>query len=126
VTQDQGRIDSPVQRAHSHAKVEKGFKRFGPIAFGVVILASVSLAPSAPSRAARPRGIPVCDFQVGDSVFRGNVGAAVPPPGQGVVGNSDGPSTFSEITVETSKDGVVTIAGRQDDVTFDPETCLLP
>jgi hypothetical protein len=54
------------------------------------------------------------------------MGANVPRPGEGVVGVADGAPSFSEIGITTSKDGVVTITGRTNDMTLRPEICVLP
>jgi hypothetical protein len=56
-----------------------------------------------------PSSLPVCDFNVGDTLTFGSVGAVVPPPGQGVTGVADGTHGGSSITIETSADGVVTV-----------------
>ncbi len=61
----------------------------------------------------------VCDFDVGDTIRRGGVGAAVPPPGQGVVGTADGITKSSTIQIETSLAGIVTIQPGN-------ERCRLP
>jgi dipeptidyl aminopeptidase/acylaminoacyl peptidase len=63
--------------------------------------------------------LPVCPFGVGDTIRRGGVGAAVPPPGRGVVGTADGIAKSSTIQIETSLDGVVTIEPGN-------ERCRLP
>jgi hypothetical protein len=75
------------------------------------------------SQAAKPATgeprLPTCPFDVGDTVDRGGIGAAVPPRGEGVAGFLDGPSESYEIQIETSLDGVVTITPGE-------ETCRLP
>jgi hypothetical protein len=68
----------------------------------------------------------VCDFDVGDSVFRNEVGAAVPPRGQGVVGNGDDVYRFASIQIETSEDGIVTITSEATGQAETVERCALP
>jgi hypothetical protein len=53
--------------------------------------------------------VPACAFDVGDVVFREGIGATVPALGEAVGGYADGPSSGTEITIETSPTGLVTI-----------------
>jgi hypothetical protein len=63
--------------------------------------------------------VPTCQFEVGDTVFRGGIGAAVPVRGEAVGGYADGPSGGTEITITTTLTGLVTIDP-------DGESCQLP
>jgi hypothetical protein len=70
---------------------------------------------------------PPCAFYVGDDVSRGGAGASVPKPGNGVTGNVDRVDGFSEITITTSTDGVVTVRYRNDrHPAYVEESCQLP
>jgi Tol biopolymer transport system component len=70
--------------------------------------------------------IGTCEFEVGDVVHRGGGGAAVPPPGQGVVGYFDGVTESGSIQITTSLDGIVTIVTELGGETQTVESCVLP
>jgi hypothetical protein len=70
--------------------------------------------------------VPTCPFEVGDLVRRAGGGAAVPPRGQGVVGNFDGVERSGMIQIDTRTDGLVTITSRVSTGPKHVETCQLP
>jgi hypothetical protein len=69
--------------------------------------------------------IGVCDFQIGDIVRRGGTGAAVPPRGRFAAAIADG-AVGVELTISTSKDGVVTISTSINAAPSQDEVCKLP
>jgi hypothetical protein len=79
------------------------------------------LRPPAPER-----GMSTCFFDVGDTVKRGGVGAAVPEPGSGVAGVADKVNGSASIEIEVSPNGVVTITSSRNGVQSAPTSCILP
>jgi hypothetical protein len=70
-------------------------------------------------------GHPGC-LKIGDTIQRGEIGAAVPPRGQGVNAYGDGATSSASMDISTSQDGVVTITVAKDRVSTEPEVCVLP
>jgi hypothetical protein len=90
--------------------------------------ASAGSAPLVSPRtpvASATSGVQTCPFRVGDTVRRAGGGAAVPPPGQAVVGNFDGVERSGMIQIETGGDGLVTITSRVSGHPERVETCRL-
>ena len=88
------------------------------------LLAACASSSPPPSHTA----LPTCTFNIGDSVQPpGSVGARVPELGGSVSGNADKANGgSSSISIDTSKDGVVTITSSKNASSPSVRTCQLP
>ena len=99
--------------------------RLGSVmALGALILAACASSSPPASHTA----LPTCAFNIGDTVQpTGSMGARVPELGGSVSGNADKANGgSSSISIDTSKDGVVTITSSKNASSPSVKTCQLP
>ena len=103
-----------------------------------MLLAGCGGSVSAPPHETRERPVSIkitssqtptigaCTFEIGDIVRRGGAGATVPPRGRFAAAIADGPTVGVELTISTSKRGVVTISTSINGAPSRDEVCKLP
>jgi hypothetical protein len=130
------RKKSPLDGAREPA--HRPFVKLARTAAVLILLAgcggSIGAAPPATQERPVSNGVTssptpairVCTFQIGDIVKRAGAGAYVPPRGRFVGAIADGPTVGVELSISTSKHGVVTISTSINGAPSRDEVCKLP